>query len=159
MQPTANPDLGGRGKVEGRALKAVSVQLKTRLATSRDAGVLAAGIGALVDADTFDGDASNARIIAEVRRLHTRLDKILTAAPISARKEKPVSEEYCTVDELARRWACSRTSVNRIIAAAGITRTLLGEGTKGIVRIPREEVLAYEKSRRTRLGNPPRAGA
>ena len=54
---------------------------------------------------------------------------------------------YVTPKELAKRWQCSRTSVDRIAQRAGLTRVCLGEGANGIVRYVREEVVAYETSR------------
>lgn len=53
---------------------------------------------------------------------------------------------YMTPKELAKRWQCSRTSVDRIAQRAGLTRVCLGEGKNGIVRFIRKEVVAYETS-------------
>jgi len=50
-------------------------------------------------------------------------------------------------DELARRWCCARSSVDRIARRAGLTRMCLGDGKNGMVRYLREEVVAYEASR------------
>lgn len=55
---------------------------------------------------------------------------------------------YCSPKELAERWQCARSSVDRIARRAGMTRVCLGEGKNGIVRYIREEVEAYEQSRR-----------
>jgi len=55
---------------------------------------------------------------------------------------------YFSPRELAERWRCSRSSVDRIARRAGLTRLCLGEGRNGIVRFSREEVEAYEASRR-----------
>ena len=57
------------------------------------------------------------------------------------------NEEYVTPNELAVRWKCSRTSVDRYTRKAGLTRLYLGEGKNGIVRFLRREVIAYEKTR------------
>lgn len=66
-------------------------------------------------------------------------------------KRKPRAEEpsrFMTAMELARRWACSRTSVHRIARREGIPRLYLGSGRNGMVRYDRKEVEAYEASRR-----------
>jgi hypothetical protein len=55
---------------------------------------------------------------------------------------------YISPAELAVRWDCARSSVDRIARRAGITRICLGEGRNGMVRYDREEVYAYEASRR-----------
>ena len=51
--------------------------------------------------------------------------------------------------ELAKRWRCARSSVDRIARRAGLTRLCLGVGRNGTVRYIREEVIAYELSRRS----------
>lgn len=58
---------------------------------------------------------------------------------------------YISPKELADRWACSRSSVDRIARRASLTRLCLGEGKNGTVRYLREEVAAYEKQRQVRL--------
>lgn len=60
---------------------------------------------------------------------------------------KPPSP-YLSPKELAARWRCSRSSVDRIARRAGLTRLYLGEGPNGMVRFVREEVEAYEHQRR-----------
>ena len=55
---------------------------------------------------------------------------------------------YLSSRELAVRWRCSRSSVDRIARRAGLTRVLLGAGRHGIVRFDRKEVEAFEASRR-----------
>lgn len=54
---------------------------------------------------------------------------------------------YVSPNELANRWQCSRSSVDRIARRARLTRVLLGEGRNGLVRYIRKEVEAYEQSR------------
>lgn len=49
--------------------------------------------------------------------------------------------------ELAERWRCGRSSVDRICGRAGMTRVYLGTGKNGIVRYLREEIEAFEASR------------
>lgn len=56
---------------------------------------------------------------------------------------------YISPKELAARWQCSRSSVDRIARRAGLSRLYLGEGRNGIVRYVRQEVEAYERARRT----------
>lgn len=55
--------------------------------------------------------------------------------------------EYLTPNELAIRWKCSRTSVDRYTKDAGFTRFYLGNGKNSAVRFLRKEVIAYEKER------------
>ncbi|MEM1331325.1 MAG: helix-turn-helix domain-containing protein [Planctomycetota bacterium] len=50
--------------------------------------------------------------------------------------------------ELAERWRCSRSSVDRIAKRAGIARYCLGSGRAGLVRYAREEVERFEQQRR-----------
>ncbi len=58
--------------------------------------------------------------------------------------------EYIAPKELARRWQCSRTSVDRIASRAGLTRVYLGDGRNGMVRFIRKEVIAYELGRQVK---------
>jgi hypothetical protein len=58
---------------------------------------------------------------------------------------------YISPKEIAERWQCSRSSVDRIARRAGLTRLCLGEGNNGTVRYFRKEVEAYEKERQTKL--------
>ena len=58
---------------------------------------------------------------------------------------------YISPNELAQRWACSRSSVDRIARRASLTRLCLGKGKNGTVRYLREEVIAYEQQRQVRL--------
>ena len=60
---------------------------------------------------------------------------------------RAVESPYLSPRELAERWRCSRSSVDRIARRAGLTRCCLGEGRNGIVRYLRKEVEAYEQSR------------
>ena len=59
---------------------------------------------------------------------------------------KPVSGEarYVSPRELAERWCCSRSQVDRIARREGLTRLLLGAGRNGMVRYVRSEVEALE---------------
>jgi hypothetical protein len=54
---------------------------------------------------------------------------------------------YISPSELAERWRCARSSVDRIAGRAGLKRLYLGEGKNGIVRYVIKEVEAYEASR------------
>jgi hypothetical protein len=56
--------------------------------------------------------------------------------------------EYVAPKELASRWRCARSSVDRIARRNHFTRVCLGEGDNGMVRYVRKEVEAYEASRR-----------
>jgi len=54
---------------------------------------------------------------------------------------------YISPKELAERWRCARSSVDRIVRRAKLTRLLLGHGKNGIVRFIKREVEAYEVTR------------
>jgi hypothetical protein len=54
---------------------------------------------------------------------------------------------YISPSELAERWRCARSSVDRIAGRAGMNRLYLGDGKNGIVRYVRKEVEIYETSR------------
>jgi hypothetical protein len=60
----------------------------------------------------------------------------------------PEPSPYFSPKELATRWRCARSSVDRFAQRAGLTRVCLGTGRNGTVRYLREEVLAFEQSRR-----------
>lgn len=55
--------------------------------------------------------------------------------------------EFVSPSALAKRWACSRSSVDRIARRAGFTRVLLGAGRNGLVRFRLDEVLRFEQER------------
>lgn len=54
---------------------------------------------------------------------------------------------YISPKEIAERWRCSRSSVDRIAGRARLRKLFLGEGKNGIVRYIRKEVEEYERSR------------
>ena len=62
------------------------------------------------------------------------------------RQPKPPSP-FVSPNELADRWRCARSSVDRIAQRAGLRRVCLGSGARGMVRYLREEVERYEQSR------------
>ena len=53
--------------------------------------------------------------------------------------------------ELAQRWRCGRSSVDRIARRNGFARVCLGEGKNGMVRYLRKEVEAYEQKQQVRM--------
>lgn len=55
--------------------------------------------------------------------------------------------EYVSPRELAHRWQCSRSSVNRVARRAGLKRYIFGAGRNGMVRYRRKEVVEYESKR------------
>ena len=59
--------------------------------------------------------------------------------------------EYISPREMAARWQCGRSSVDRIAQRNHFTRLCLGEGKNGMVRYLRKEVEAYEASRQVRM--------
>lgn len=60
---------------------------------------------------------------------------------------------YVSPKELALRWNCSRSSVDRIARKNGLSALYLGYGKNGMVRYLWEEVIAYEKSRQIALSS------
>ncbi len=58
---------------------------------------------------------------------------------------------YISPRELAERWQCSRSSVDRIARRARLKRVCLGKGENGMVRYLRKEVVAYEKARQEQM--------
>lgn len=67
---------------------------------------------------------------------------------------KPKTEQqqpYVSPNELAERWQCSRSSVDRIARRAGLTRLCLGEGKNGTIRYIRKEVQDYEQKIQIKL--------
>lgn len=68
-----------------------------------------------------------------------------------SRSTKPTTLQpspYLSPKELAHRWRCARSSVDRIARRTGLTRICLGTGRNGLVRYLREEVEALENERR-----------
>jgi len=63
--------------------------------------------------------------------------------PNQTETQKP----YISPNELAERWQCSRSSVDRIARRAGLNKLCLGNGKNGNIRYLRKEVLAYEDKR------------
>ena len=55
---------------------------------------------------------------------------------------------YLSPRELAARWKCARSTADRIVSRAGLTKLFLGDGQNGMVRYLKDEVTAYEQSRR-----------
>ena len=66
-------------------------------------------------------------------------------------KQKTIPSPFISPNELAKRWRCARSSVDRIARRAGLTRVCLGEGKNGLIRYRREEVIAYEETRQVRM--------
>lgn len=58
---------------------------------------------------------------------------------------------YFSPRELAARWRCSRSSVDRVAREAGFTRVCLGHGRNGMVRYRTEEVLQFERDREIKV--------
>ena len=69
----------------------------------------------------------------------------------SSSKKAHEPSPYVSPNELATRWQCSRSSVDRIARRAAFTAMYLGEGKNGMVRYLREDILAYEESCTIRL--------
>lgn len=62
-------------------------------------------------------------------------------------READLASPFLSPKELAQRWRCARSSVDRIARRAGLRRVCLGGGTRGMIRFLREEVERYENSR------------
>ena len=58
---------------------------------------------------------------------------------------------YISPRELALRWRCSRSSVDRTARRNGLTRLCLGNGANGMVRYLRKEVEELETRRSTSM--------
>lgn len=67
------------------------------------------------------------------------------------RKDKDTApadgRRYITPRELAHRWSCSRSTVDRIAAREGLTRLCLGEGRNGLTRFLFDEIEMLEQER------------
>lgn len=66
---------------------------------------------------------------------------------LKQRNTKPAESPYISPKELAQRWKCGRSSVDRLAVRAGFTRLYLGDGKNSMVRYLLEEVMRYEQSR------------
>ena len=64
------------------------------------------------------------------------------------RRPRGQPSPFISAREIAERWRCARSSVDRIARRAALRRIYLGGGARGMVRYLREEVEQYEKSRR-----------
>ena len=58
---------------------------------------------------------------------------------------------YISPKELAERWQCSRSSVDRIARRAKLRRFCFGKGQNGMIRYLRKEVIAYERKKQERM--------
>lgn len=58
---------------------------------------------------------------------------------------------FISPKELAERWQCSRSSVDRIARRARLKRVCFGKGVNGMVRYLRKEIVAYEKSKQAQM--------
>ena len=65
----------------------------------------------------------------------------------NAKKTMAHDAKFITPNDLASRWCCARTSVDRITGRAGMSRLYLGMGKNGMVRYLLAEVEAYEARR------------
>ena len=66
---------------------------------------------------------------------------------VNPKRETP----FISPRELAERWQCSRSSVDRIARRARLHRVCLGKGENGMVRYLRKEVVAYEKANQAKM--------
>ncbi|MFT3785997.1 MAG: hypothetical protein QM770_07510 [Tepidisphaeraceae bacterium] len=64
----------------------------------------------------------------------------------------PNEDLYAAPKELATRWKCSRSSVERIARRNRLTKLILGDGRNGLVRYLWKEILAFEARNRVALG-------
>lgn len=68
----------------------------------------------------------------------------------TTKKMMDMDSEFISPEELAIRWRCSRSTVDRIANREKMSRLYLGEGKNGIVRYLRTEVATYEERRLVR---------
>lgn len=73
------------------------------------------------------------------------------APPSATRTPDPGTPTFATKRDLQRRWGCSETTVNRMIASGALPVTRIS----GSVRVPIAAVEFYEASRTTRGGTTP----
>lgn len=75
----------------------------------------------------------------------------MVAESAGERKAKMVDaiSEYMTAKEIAERWHCARSSVDRALQRAGLRRFYFGTGRNGMVRYLRREVMDFELKRQT----------
>jgi hypothetical protein len=66
---------------------------------------------------------------------------------VSDPKKDKEPSQYISRRELAKRWQCALSSVDRIARRAGLGRFCPGEGRNGMVRFLRKEVELFELSR------------
>ncbi|MBU5612895.1 hypothetical protein [Geomonas azotofigens] len=66
-------------------------------------------------------------------------------------KVRPGEPIFITPEELAHRWHCARTSVDRIARRENLSRVCLGTGKNGMVRFLLKEIMEYEASRTVRV--------
>ncbi len=59
----------------------------------------------------------------------------------------PAQQKYISPKELALRWCCSRSTVDRIAERERLTRLCLGDGQNGVIRYLCEEVETLESDR------------
>jgi hypothetical protein len=80
-----------------------------------------------------------------------RRDTTRTTGPTrnrtSSQGRNACASAYLSPKELAQRWRCSRSSVDRIARRHQLRRILLGEGRNGMVRYALEDVERLEGSR------------
>lgn len=58
-----------------------------------------------------------------------------------------IESPYFSPKQVAHRWQCSRSTVDRIAQKAGFSRLCLGDGKNSPIRYVKEEVIAYENTR------------
>ena len=63
------------------------------------------------------------------------------------KKHQRETTPYISPNELAERWQCSRSTVDRIARRADLSRLCIGEGKNRSIRYLTKEVIAYEKER------------
>lgn len=73
------------------------------------------------------------------------MKQILETAQMTNASTATEKSPYISPKELAERWACSRSSVDRIARRIGLQRLCIGQGKNGTVRYLRTEVIAYEE--------------
>lgn len=65
--------------------------------------------------------------------------------PTKAKIQQGKDSELMSPMEVAIRWRCARSTVDRITEREGMSRLYLGKGANGMVRYFRAEVIAFEE--------------
>ena len=83
----------------------------------------------------------------QVPKLQGRDEKMSVSRINNAEEIATRGARYLSPRQLAERWDCSRTTAQRIVDRAGLSKYFLGEGRNGLVRYAMDEVESFEAAR------------